>query len=133
MGRRAKQLRHETSDATRKLSHAASVSPVFIELTNVAVTNQMALVHGEGTPPDEVRDLVAYSDAYVPLADELEALAQFIRYSTTAARNVADMRRALGRQRKPTPEEAAKNAADRAARAAAKAGEVWPAPATTEP
>jgi hypothetical protein len=33
--------------------------------------------------------LVAYAGAYVPLADELEALAQFIRYSTTAARNLA--------------------------------------------
>jgi hypothetical protein len=33
--------------------------------------------------------LVAYGDAYIPLAEELEALAQFIRYSTTAARNLA--------------------------------------------
>ena len=138
----------ETADATRRLSQAASVSPVFIELTNVAVANQTALVRAEGTPPAEIRDLVAYADAYVPLADELEALAQFIRYSTTSARNlagtealttyslaqrlarqkryahlkphVADMRRALGKQRKATPEEAASNAAERAARAAAK-------------
>lgn len=138
----------ETTDATRKLSQAASVSPVFIELTNVAVANQTALVRGEGTPPAEVRDLVAYADAYVPLADELEALAQFLRYSTTAARSlagtealttyslaqrlakqkryahlkphVADMRRALGKQRKPTPEETAAKAAARAAKAAAK-------------
>lgn len=139
----------ETADATRRLSQAASISAVFIELTNIAVANQTALVRADGTPPAEIRDLVAYADAYVPLADELEALAQFIRYSTTAARNlagtealttyslaqrlakqrryahlkphVADMRRALGKQRKPTPEEAAKNAAERAARAAARA------------
>jgi len=144
----------ETADAARRLSHAASVSPVFIELTNVAVANQTALVRADGTPPAVIRDLVAYSDAYVTLPDELEALAQFLRYSTTAARNlagtealttyslaqrlakqkryahlkphVADMRRALGRQRKPTPEEAAKNAADRAARAAAKAAKTAP-------
>ena len=91
---------------------------------------------------------MAYADAYVPLADELEALAQFIRYSTTAARSqagtealttyslaqrlakqkryshlkphVADMRRALGKERKLTPEEAAQRAAERAAKAAAK-------------
>ena len=139
----------ETADAARRLSPAASVPAVFIELTNVAVANQTALVRADGAPPDQVRDLVAYADAYIPLADELEAEAHFIRYSATSARNlagtealttyslaqrlsrqkryahlkphVADMRRALGKQRKPTPEEAAKNAADRAARAAAKA------------
>ena len=90
----------------------------------------------------------------------LEALAQFILYSTSAARNqagtealttyslaqrlsrqkryahlkphVADMRRALGKQRKPTPEETAKNAADRAAKAAAKVAKTAPAPDTTK-
>jgi len=149
----------ESADATRRLSQAASVSPVFIELTNVAVANQPALVRGDRTPPAEVRDLVAYADAYVPLADELEALAQFIRYSTTAARNqagtealttyslakrlakekryahlrphVADMRRALGKVRKLTPEEAAKKAAERAAKAAAKVAKAAPAPVLT--
>ena len=144
----------ETADATQKLSQAASVPPVFIELTNMAVANQTALVRAEGTPPAEVRDLVAYADAYVPLADELEALAQFLRYSTTAARHlagtealttyslaqrlakqkryahlkphVADMRRALGKVRSLTPEEAAKKAAERAAKAAAKAAKEAP-------
>ncbi len=138
----------ETVDATRRLSVAASVPPEFIELTNVAVANETTLVLVGGVPPAEVRDLVTYADAYDPLADELEALAQFVRYSTTAARNkagrqalttyslarqlakqpetahlkprVADMRRALGRGKKLTPEEAAKKAAERAAKAAAK-------------
>jgi hypothetical protein len=138
----------ETADATRRLSGAASIAAEFIELTNVAVANEKPLVRGDGLPPAQVRDLVAYADAYDPLADELEAIAQFIRYSTTAARNeagtealttyeltkrlakqrkyahlkpyVADMRRALGKQRKPTLEEAAKSAADRAAKAAEK-------------
>lgn len=149
----------ETTDATRRLSPAAAVSAVFIELTNVAVANQTALVRADGVPPAEVRDLVAYADAYVPVADELEALAQFIRYSATSARNlagtealttyslaqrlskqkryahlkphVADMRRALGKQRRLTPEEVAKNAAERAARAAAKVPKAAPAPDTT--
>jgi len=130
----------ETADATQRLSQAASVSPIFIELTNVGVTNHTALMRTEGTPPAEIRDQVAYAIAYVPLADELEALAQFIRYSTTAARNlagtealttyslaqrlakqkryaylkphVADMRRALGKYRKPKPEETPKKAAE---------------------
>ena len=138
----------ETADATQRLSPAASVPVVFIELTNVAVANQTALVRADGAPPAEVRDLLAYADAYGPMADELEALAQFLRYSTTAARNlagtealttyslaqrlakqkryahlkphVADMRRALGKQRRPTPEEAARKAAERAVKAAAK-------------
>ena len=138
----------ESTDAARRLSQAAAVPPVFIELTNVAVTNQTVLVRAEGAPPAVVRDLVAYADAYAPLADELEAVAQLLRYSTTAARNlagtealttyslaqrlakqkryshlrphVADMRRALGKERKVTPEEAAKKAAERAVKAAAK-------------
>jgi hypothetical protein len=138
----------ETADATQRLTPAALVSPVFIELTNVAVANQIALVRADATPAAEIRDLVAYADAYGPLADEMEAEAHFIRYSTTAARNLAgtealttyslaqrlarqkryahlkphvvDMRRALGKQRRLTPEEAARKAAERAVKAAAK-------------
>jgi hypothetical protein len=81
-------------------------------------------------------------------------MAQFVRYSTIAARNqagtealttygltkglskqrkyahlkpyVADMRLALGKQRKPTLEEAAKNAAERAVKAAAKVSQAKP-------
>ena len=137
-----------TSDATRRLANAASVPPAFIELTNVAVANQNALVRQESISPAEIRDLVSYADAYSPVADELEAIAQFMRHSVTAARNtagsealttyslaqrlarkpqhaalvpvVADMRRALGRVRKLTPEEAAKKAAERATKAKAK-------------
>ena len=118
----------ESADETQRLSAAASVSPEFIELTNVAVANQAALVRADGVTPAEVRDLVSYADAYSPVADELEAEAQFIRHSARAARNiagtealnryalaqrlakqrktaylaphVADMRRALGRSRK---------------------------------
>jgi hypothetical protein len=111
----------------------------FIELTYVAVANQPVLVRAEGATAGQVRDLVSYADSYGPLADELEALAHFVRYSVTAARNaaglealttyslaqrlsklphnahlkphVADMRRALGRGRKVTPEVAAQKAA----------------------
>ena len=146
----------DTVDERRRLTPAANVPPQFVELTNVAVANQIALVRADGLPPAEVRDLMGYANSYDPLADELEAVAQYIRYSNTAARNlagnealttyslaqrlskqkryghlrphVADMRRALGRQRKPTAEEAAEKAADRAAKAAAK---VTSAPITT--
>jgi hypothetical protein len=113
---------------THRLSSAASVPPEFIEIANVAVTNENALVRGEASTPAEVRDLVQYAAAYEPVADELEALAHFVRHSVIAAKNkagtealttyalaqrlakrpegahlapyVADMRRALGRARK---------------------------------
>jgi hypothetical protein len=135
-------------DATQRLISAASLPPVFVELTNVAVANQPVLVRIEGATPAQVRDQMSYSDSFNPLADELEALAHFVRYSVTAARNaagiealttyalaqrlakqpryaylkpyVADMRRALGRGRKLTDEEVAQKAQERAAKAAAK-------------
>jgi len=138
-----------TADARQRLSSAASLPPEFIELTSIATANHRPLVRAEARTPDEVRGLAGYADAYTPLADELEALAKFIRYSTTAARNeagaealttyalatrlskrpetaylaphVADMRRALNRGRKPSPEVQAKKAAARAAKAAARA------------
>jgi len=144
----------ETTDATKLLSNAASVPAQFIELTNIAITNHMPLVRAESLTPEQVRDLVAYADAFSPLVDELEALAKFVQYSTTFARNTAgaealttyaltvrlskrpataylapyaaDMRRALGRVRKPSPETQAKKAAERAAKAAAKAGTAAP-------
>ncbi|HEV7241306.1 MAG TPA: hypothetical protein VGQ36_18890 [Thermoanaerobaculia bacterium] len=134
---------------TARLHSAASVSPEFVELTAMAVANENALVRGNAPTPAEVRDLMSYADAYSPFADELEALAQFVRHSVTAARNragtdalttyslarrlaklpenaglatyVADMRRALGRGRKASPEAIAKKAAETAARAAEKA------------
>jgi hypothetical protein len=139
----------ESTNEPQRLSSAASVSPQFIELTNVAVANQPALTRTDGPTPSEVRDLLSYADAYDPLADDLEALAQFIRHSARAARNiagtealtryalaqrlakqrktahlapyVADMRRALGRSRKTSPETAARKAAARAAKAAERA------------
>ena len=135
--------------ATRRLASAASVPAEFVELTTVAIANQRSLVRTDGATPAEMRDLVRYADAYDPLADELEALAQFVRHSARAARNkagrealltyalaqrlvkmpetahlaphVADMRRALGRFRKATAETKAKKAAAREANAAADA------------
>ena len=132
---------------SQRLSNAASVPPEFVELTAVATTHQNALVRGDSTAPAEIRDLMSYGEAYGPLADELEALAPFLRHSIAAARHaagtealttyalarrlarqaknaglapyVADMRRALGRVRKPSPETLAKRAAAKAARAAA--------------
>ena len=141
---------------TNRLSNAASVSPEFVELTTVAVANQKSLVRSEGATPDEIRDLMRYAEAYSPLADELEAMAQFVRHSVTAARNkagfealttyslaqrmskraenaalkphVADMRRALGRVRKLTSEQKLAKKAKAAARANGQTADAPPAP-----
>ena len=134
---------------TQRLSIAASLPPEFVELTAVAITNEKALAPGEGLSPAETRDLMKYGEAFTPLADELEALAHYIRHSVAVARSkagrqalttyalaqrlakqpdmtylapyVTDMRRALGRVRKPTPEAIARRAAKKAEREAAKA------------
>jgi hypothetical protein len=110
------------------LNSLASLPAPFIELTAMARTNSVSLVRGGATTPAETRDLMAYGDAYNPVADELEAMAQFIRYSIAAAKakagvealttyalarrlarrpehadlapHVADMRRALGNRGK---------------------------------
>jgi hypothetical protein len=138
-----------------RLNAAASVPPEFVELTAVAIANENSLVRGDGATPAEVRDLTAYADAYGPFADELEAFAQFVRYSVTVARHeaatealttyalaqrlakrpktahlapyVADMRRALGSVRKLTPEALAQKAARKAAKQTAQE------PAQTKP
>jgi hypothetical protein len=133
-------------DESRRLANAASVPPEFIELSAVAVANQRALERGDAITPAEVRDLLSYATSYEPVADAMEALAQFIRHSARVARHkagsealityslaqrlakrpatadlaphVADMRRALGRSR-PSAEVLARREAEAAAKAAA--------------
>lgn len=131
---------------TQRISSVASVSPQFVEITAAAIANQDALVRADGATPAEMRDLMSYGDAYGVLADEFEAMGQFLRHSISAARNkaagealatyimakrlaklpryaglavyVADMRRTLGKTRgKPTPEQLQKRAATAKARA----------------
>jgi hypothetical protein len=75
--------------ASRRLNSAASVPQQFVELAAVAVTNSKVLVRPGGVEPAESRDLMSYAEAYAPVADELEALAHFIRHSVRAARNRA--------------------------------------------
>ena len=140
----------------RRLHSAASVPPEFVELTSVAKMHEASLVRGDSLTPAETRDLMSYGEAYSPFADELEAFAQFVRHSIAAARNAAgsealttyalaqrlakqpktagltpfvrDMRRALGRTRKPSPEVVAK----KAEKAAADAAAPQPAPKSTQ-
>ena len=74
---------------TSALSRVASVPQPFVELTAVAVKNSPALVRGGGADPAELRDLLTYAQSYSPLADELEALAAFVRHSVVSAKNKA--------------------------------------------
>ena len=123
---------------TQKLNSAASVPPQFFEAGASAMANERVLQRPDVTP-EELRDLMAYAEAYGPLVDEYEAMGQFLRHSVIAARNragsetlatynnakrlakipryaglavyVADMRRTLGKARgKETPEQAEKRA-----------------------
>ena len=74
----------------RRLSSAASVPTDFIEVTIVAVKNSAVLVRGGAdADPDTVRDLIDFAEAYAPVADELEAMAKFVRHSTKVARSRA--------------------------------------------
>ena len=113
----------------RPLTAAATVSPAFVERTIVAVTNIPLLGRQGMLDPAVSRDLITFADTFAPLADELEALALFVRHSVASARNTAgadalmtyafaqrlakrpetaaqlaphvqDMRQALGRRRK---------------------------------
>jgi hypothetical protein len=77
-----------SSGDAKRLSPAASVPPQFVELTSVAVKNSTAQV-GAGLDPEQIRDQMAYAGAFLPVSDELEALAQFIRHSVMTAKHQA--------------------------------------------
>ena len=75
-----------TKRSRAKLNTAASLSPEFIELATVARANSVALVRGDTLTAAESRELMAYADAYAPVAAELAAMAQFVLYSVDAAK-----------------------------------------------
>jgi hypothetical protein len=114
--------------AGRRLSNFVRVPKVFVELTTVAVKNNATLVRPSGQDLAQDRDLASFAEAYAPVADELEALAHFVRHSVSTAKakvgssalttyamarvlakrpetadllpHVEDMGKALGRRRK---------------------------------
>jgi hypothetical protein len=73
--------------AGRRLARTASVPKGFVELTAVAVRNNATLARPAGQDLAQDRDLTSYADAYAPVADELEALAHFVRHSVSAAKS----------------------------------------------
>jgi hypothetical protein len=76
----------ESKNAGRRLATVASIPQEFVELAAVAVKNSATLVRGSGADPVQLRDLMNFAEAYAPLADELEALAHFIRHSVALAK-----------------------------------------------
>jgi hypothetical protein len=79
----------ESKRAKRQIATIASLPPAFIERAAVAISNSASLVRAGATDPERIRDLMSYADAYDALADELEAMASFVRHSTATARNEA--------------------------------------------
>ena len=73
--------------AGRRLVRTASVPKEFVELTAVAVKTNATLERPVGQNLAKDRELTSYAEAYDPVADELEALAHFIRHSVAAARS----------------------------------------------
>jgi hypothetical protein len=112
----------------RKLAAGAAVPADFVERMVSAIESHAQLVRTGALDPGQLRDLMSYVEAFGPVADEVEALANVMRLSVTAARNkvghetltayalaqrladrpehadlvphVAAMRRALGKARK---------------------------------
>jgi hypothetical protein len=79
----------ESKRAKRQIITVASLPPAFIERAAVAIINSASLVRSGAAEPERIRDLMSFSDAYDALADELEAMASFVRHSVATARNEA--------------------------------------------
>jgi hypothetical protein len=78
----------ESTAVRQRLARAASLPPEFIDLALMATRNNEDLARGGNSVPDD-EDLRSYAEAYGPLADELEAMALFVRHSVRAAKNQA--------------------------------------------
>ena len=79
----------QSRNAGRQLTAAASVPPPFVDLAALAIRNNEELTRGGNSGSAQMRDQMDFADAYDPVADELEALAHFIRHSVRVARNAA--------------------------------------------
>src|SRR5229473_1457900 len=53
------------------------------------IRNYVELARGGNTSPAQIHDLASFAEAFAPLADELEAMALFVRHTVRAARNKA--------------------------------------------
>jgi len=74
---------------SQRLASAASVPPQFVEQVAMAIKNSSKLVAAGAADSDRIRDLMNFAEAYDSVADELEAMAGFVRHSVTVAKNTA--------------------------------------------
>jgi 5-carboxymethyl-2-hydroxymuconate isomerase len=79
----------ESKKSRQQLAPAASVPPQFVDLAALAVRNHEVLTRGGNFGLAQIRDRMSYAEAYGPVADELEAMALFVRHSVRVARNEA--------------------------------------------
>ena len=79
----------ESKGANQKLAKAASVPLTFINLAALAIRNNGELARGGNTDQPQMLDLASFAEAFAPLADELEAMALFVRHTVRAASNKA--------------------------------------------
>jgi hypothetical protein len=79
----------ESGKARQRLGNAASLPRKFVDLTAQAIRNNEALTRGGNSGSVEMRDQLDLADAYGPVADELEALALFVRHTVRVALNKA--------------------------------------------
>lgn len=78
-----------TKGERKQLASAAAVSADFVERIAVAVEGYPMLVRVGAIEPEKAREMMSYAEAFGPLADELEALAYFVRHSVTSIRSKA--------------------------------------------
>src|ERR1700692_3164639 len=79
----------ESRAVAQRLGFVASVPLGFINLAAIAIRNNGELARGGNTVQPQMLDLASFAEAFAPLADELEAMALFVRHTVRAARNKA--------------------------------------------
>jgi hypothetical protein len=75
--------------ASQRLGRVASVPLAFVNLAALAIRNNGELARGGNTDQPQMLDLASFAEAFAPLADELEAMALFVRHTVRAASNKA--------------------------------------------
>jgi hypothetical protein len=79
----------ESKAVGQRLGLVASVPLAFINLVALAIRNNGELARGGNTGQPLMLDLASFAEAFAPLADELEAMALFVRHTVRTARNKA--------------------------------------------
>ncbi|HSY48959.1 MAG TPA: hypothetical protein VLC46_09120 [Thermoanaerobaculia bacterium] len=75
----------ESRAVAQRLGFVASVPLGFINLAALAIRNNGELARGGNTDQPQMLDLASFAEAFAPLADELEAMALFVRHTVRSA------------------------------------------------